>query len=72
MEQFVFQSDIRNFIGTDLSLGAEYRPYLNNNVLLVGGISGLIPGDGFKTLYNPIAGNVGGQFASFLDIILTY
>jgi len=72
LEQFVFQSDIRNFIGVDLSLGAEYRPYLNNNVLLVGGISGLIPGDGFKTLYNPIAGNVDGLFASFLDIILTY
>lgn len=72
LEQFVFQSDISNFIGTDLSLGAEYRPYHNNNVILVGGISGLIPGSGFKDLYNPIAGNVDGLFASFLDIILTY
>ncbi|MCA9119546.1 MAG: hypothetical protein H6822_11295 [Planctomycetaceae bacterium] len=72
LEQFVFQSDIGHFIGTDLSLGAEYRPYHNNNVILVGGISGLIPGGGFKDLYNPIAGNVDGLFASFLDIILTY
>ncbi|MBI2478035.1 MAG: hypothetical protein HYV60_05130 [Planctomycetia bacterium] len=72
LEQFVFQSDIRNFIGVDLSLGAEYRPYHNNNVILVGGISGLLPGDGFKDLYNPTAGNVDGLFASFLDLILTY
>jgi hypothetical protein len=72
LEQFVFQSNIHNFIGADLSLGAEYRPYLNNNVILVGGISGLIPGQGFKDLYNPIAGNVDGLFASSLDIILTY
>ncbi len=72
LEQFTFQSDIRHFIGSDLSLGVEYRPYHNNNVLLVGGISGLLPGSGFKDLYNPIAGNVDGLFASFLDVILTY
>lgn len=72
LETFVFQGEVRNFIGADLSLGAEYRPYHNNNVLLVGGISGLIPGEGFKDLYNPIAGSVDGLFASFLDIILTY
>jgi hypothetical protein len=72
LEQFVFQSNIRNFIGVDLSLGAEYRPYHNNNIILVSGISGLIPGDGFKDLYNPIVGNVDGLAAGFLDIILTY
>lgn len=72
LEKFVFQEEIRNFIGVDLSLGAEWRPYHNNNVLLVGGISGLIPGSGFKDLYNPLVGSTDGLFASFLDIILTY
>lgn len=72
LEQFVFQGDIDNFIGADLSLGAEYRPYHNNNVLIVGGISGLIADEGFQDLYNPIVGNVGGLFASFLDVVLTY
>ena len=32
LEQFVFQSDIARFIGTDLSMGLEYRPVLNNNI----------------------------------------
>ena len=41
LEQFVSQGQVRNFIGGDLSLGAEYRPYHNNNVLLIAGISGL-------------------------------
>jgi len=72
LEQFVFQSHIDNFIGADLSLGAEYRPYHNNNVLIVGGISGLIAGEGFQDLYNPIVGDVDGLFASFLDVVLTY
>ena len=72
LEQFIFQGQVRNFIGADLSLGAEYRPYHNNNVILEGGIAGLIPGEGFQDLFNPIAGSVDGLFASFLDIILTY
>jgi len=56
----------------DLSLGAEYRPLLNNNVILTGGVAGLIPGRGFKDIYDPIVGHVGGLFAGFMDIALTY
>ncbi len=58
LEQFVFQSDIANFIGTDLSMGLEYRPLLNNNIIIVGGVSGLLPGNGFDDLYNPLIGEV--------------
>src|SRR3954453_19428725 len=32
LEQFVFQGNIANFIGGDLSSGLEYRPMLSNNV----------------------------------------
>ena len=28
----------------------EYRPFLNNNVILKGGISTLLPGQGFRDL----------------------
>ena len=31
LEEITFQSGIHKHIGTDLSLGTEYRPYLNNN-----------------------------------------
>ena len=63
---------MHHHIGTDLSLGIEYRPYLNNNCIIMGGISGLIPGQGFKDIYNPLVGRVGNFFASFVNVTLTY
>jgi hypothetical protein len=72
IEQFVFQSNIDHHIGTDLSLGAEYRPLLSDNLILVGGVSTLLPGRGFKDIYNPIAGSADEMFASFLQIVATY
>ncbi len=72
LEQFAFQSGIRRHIGTDMSLGAEYRPLLNNNVIIIGGISGLAPGRGFHDLYDPLVGVVPTLFASFVEVALTY
>lgn len=72
LKTFTFQSNIEPFIGADLSMGAEYRPLLNNNVIFVGGVSCLIPGSGFRDIYNPITGSVNTLAAGFLDIALTY
>ena len=72
LEQFVFQENIRRNIGVDLSLGIEYRPWLNNRGIILAGVSGLLPGQGFKDLYNPLVGNVGGLFASFIQLDLAY
>lgn len=72
LETFVFQSNIRRFVGADLSVGMEYRPLLNNNIIFVGGISTLIPGQGFKDLYDPIIGTTPTFVGSFLDIALVY
>jgi hypothetical protein len=72
LEQFVFQDDVDAFIGADLSLGVEYRPHLNNNIIIVGGVSGLIPGVGFRDLYDPITGNTEKYFTAFVDLNLTY
>jgi hypothetical protein len=72
LETFIFQGEVRNFIGTDLSLGAEYRPRLNNNILLIGGVSGLIAGEGFDDLYRRLDGHASDLFAGFLEVILTY
>ena len=42
------------------------------DVLIIGGVSGLLPGSGFEDLYNPLRGDVDGMFASFMDVALTY
>ncbi len=73
LQQYVFQERVRKHIGTDLSTGVEYRPFLNNNVVLVGGISGLIAGQGFDDLYSKAPNNAPrGFFASFMQLNLTY
>lgn len=72
LQQFTYQDNIDQEIGTDLSTGVEWRPLLNNNVLIIAGVSGLLPGTGFEDLYNPLRGDVDGLFASFMDVALTY
>ena len=47
LETYLFTGEVRNFIGADLSIGAEYRPLLNNNILMIGGFSTLIAGEWF-------------------------
>ena len=81
LERFVYQDNIHNHIGTDLSLGFEYRPLLSDNVIVVGGVSTLIPGQGFDDLFgvtdpfsaaNAQPGKADTLRAMFLNVVLTY
>ena len=73
LEQFVFQAGINRHIGTDLSTGIEYRPLLNDNIVLVAGVAGLIPGDGLDDLYSSFpAEGLENLFASFIEFTATY
>lgn len=81
LQTFTFQQNIDRSIGADLSLGIEYRPFLNDNVIFRGGVAALIPGRGFKDLFgatNPFnvanSGNVstGTLFSNFVEMALTY
>src|SRR5262249_53276798 len=72
LEEFVFQAGIPRFIGTDLSLGCEYRPHLNNNIIITGGVQGLVTGGGFQAIYDPIVGRVNGLFGGFMNLELRF
>ena len=72
LRQFVYQQNIAQSIGTDLSLGFEYRPFLSNNVIMKFGLSTLIPGNGFHNLYDNIDTPVHALFAGFVDLRLMY
>ncbi len=72
LEQFVFQERVRRRIGTDLSLGLEYRPWLTNNAIITAGVSGLLPGGGFDDLYRRQRNTPNGFLASFVELVLTY
>ena len=81
LERFVYQSNIDQHIGTDLSFGLEYRPFLSDNVIFVGGVSTLIPGQGFDDLFgvtdpfsiaNAQPGKADTLRAMFVNAVLTY
>lgn len=52
LELALFQNSVRHEIGHDLGVGFIYRPFLNENVVLVSGASGLRPGRGFTDIFS--------------------
>lgn len=52
LELLLFQRPIVHSIGTDFGAGFEYRPPLSENIVVCAGASALLPGQGFKQIYN--------------------
>ncbi len=72
LRTFTFQENIDRFIGTDISTGFEWRPKLNNNVIVTGGLAALVPGGAFRQLYNPKDGTVPTLFSGFVELVLAF
>ena len=72
LEAFTFQGNIEREIGLDLSMGYEYRPFHNDNVIVLVGASALAPGNGFKDLYNQFGRKIKTLYTSTLEVILTF
>jgi hypothetical protein len=52
LELLLFQAPIHHSIGTDFGAGVEYRPPLSENIVIRGGASALVPGQGLQDIYN--------------------
>jgi hypothetical protein len=52
VEILLSQRPIDHGIGTDFGAGLEYRPPLSENIVIRTGASALVPGQGFKQIYN--------------------
>lgn len=73
LSAYTFQGDIDHEVGLDISTGIEWRPFHNDNAIILAGVSALIPDEGFKDLYNQFDdGDTETLFAFFADVILTY
>lgn len=71
-------------VGWDLSAGVQYRPLLTQNVIISAGLGALIPGNGYKAIYqtntipvpgydSPPAGHVDSfLYSAFTAVTLTY
>ena len=72
LEQFLFDGNIHREIGVDLSTGIEYRPFLSNNVIFKMGVAGLLPGRGFKEIYNRLGHDVNPLGMMFMETTLLF
>ena len=72
LETFTFQDKIARDIGLDLSTGFEFRPRLNNNAIILGGIAALLPGGGFRQLYNKQHAKSPVLLDGFVEMVFTY
>lgn len=72
LQQFLFQNQVRDYIGTDVSLGAEYRPLLSNNIIFLAGVATLVPGGGFRDIYDNVTGPTQTLFSAFCEMTLLY
>jgi hypothetical protein len=68
IETLLFQTNIHRELGTDISLGIKYRPYLNQNVVIVGGLAAFLPGRGFEDIYERDR----TLYHLFTNVILTF
>ena len=53
-------------------MGCEYRPLLSENVLFVGGVQMLIPGQGFRDIYDNFDSRVNALVAGFINVVFTF
>lgn len=72
LEQYTFQPNINSEIGTDVSLGVEYRPLLSNNIIILAGTSFLIPAAGLKDIYSNPGQELGTLSSHFVNCVFTY
>jgi len=68
LQLLLFQGDVDEEIGWDLSVGARWRPYLNENVVVLGGVAAFLPGDGFRDVYE----DGSTLYAAFTNLVLTF
>ena len=68
LEPFANQNDISSDIGFEITLLAQYRPLLTQNVQFFLGLSALFPGEGFEDIYETDS----VQFSLFLQMVLIY
>jgi hypothetical protein len=77
-------NNVTHEIGFDLSGGVQYRPLLTNNIIISAGLGALIPGEGYKAIYetntttvpgypSPPGGHVDAfLYSGFAAVTLTY
>lgn len=67
IEELLHQNGIDRHIGYDYSIGMVYRPFLNNQIVITSGVSGLTPLQGFKDIFTRKT-----LYAGFMGVTVKY
>ena len=67
LQLVLFDDKIAKSIGIDYSIGFEYRPFLNNNVIFIVGAAALQPMSGYRQLFPHTV-----EYSVFTSMTLTY
>jgi hypothetical protein len=67
LRRILFQDAIAKDIGIDYSVGMQYRPWLNENAVVSGGVSAFAPREGFRQM---LSGSL--LYSPFIMLTLTY
>ena len=57
-------------LGVDISVGAQYRPFMSQNMVFNASAAALLPGKGLKQLYDE--DKRGPQYSVLMNLLLTY
>jgi len=68
LDLFLNQRDIDSHIGIEANVSFQYRPLLNNNVIITVGGSVFMPGDGFEQIFD----DDGTLWQGFVGVTLAY
>jgi hypothetical protein len=70
LDELRAQANISRDIGTDLSSALQYRPFLTQNIVVSASVAALLPGNGFKELYN--TDRLGVPYSILFNLLLRY
>ncbi|MGH8499621.1 MAG: hypothetical protein ACRERV_12580 [Methylococcales bacterium] len=64
------QASISTDIGIDISAGLQYRPFMTQNLILNASFAALLPGKGYKQLFN--AEGDGTQYSVLVNLLMSF
>lgn len=67
LQRVLFQGEIGKAVGIDVGGGFQYRPALNDNMVVTAGMQALLPGSGFKQVFSSKF-----LYSPFVILTLTY
>ncbi len=72
LQQFLYSGTVHRTVGIDMSSGFEWRPFLNDQMIVIAGANMLLPGLGFRDIYSNFGYRTDTPVSAFCAVTLAY